>query len=174
MSLFSGRGTGECSTATAHPVTSAMRIMRDFLPAGDSRIASFKYSYAGVRFFRRDRCARLRDRTGQGRRSTLKVADMPAISYSNPPIIGPVLARSGMVRSRARITLWPGQEGQKPRECGWFSNHRDACRPVTWANPIRALSSSSACLRGRPPGSLLKLKGSARVATASRNREAVS
>ena len=174
MSFFSGQETGKYSTAMARPATRATMMMQDFLPAGDSRVASFKYSYAGVRFFRRNVCARLRDRTSQGRRSTLKVADMPAISHSNPPTIGPVFARSGMVRLRARIISWPGQEGQKPRECWWFSNHRGACRPMTRANPIRALSRSSACLRARPPGSLLKLKGSARVATAPRNREAVS
>jgi hypothetical protein len=38
---------------------------------------------------------------------------MPAISHSNPPVAGPVFARGGMVRSKARMVLWQSGKGQR-------------------------------------------------------------
>lgn len=114
-----------------------------------------------------------RRRDGE-RRTTLEIADVPAISHSNSPVAGPVLAESGMVRSTARIVSWQGRDGRQRNGCGWFSNHPRMLSSTIRQSLIRVLSNSCACLRGRPRRTSLKLKGSAKPATASRNREAVS
>lgn len=111
-------------------------------------------------------------RYDEGRCSTLEVADMPAISHSNPPVAGPVFARSGMVRSWARIVLWQSGKGQRQTASGLFSHPLTTCRSTTRQSPILASGNLSACLRDRLPVNSSKPNRSAPPAIASAVKEA--
>lgn len=110
----------------------------------------------------------------KGRYFTLEVAVMPAISHSNPPIAGPVFARSGMVRSWARIVVWQNGKGQRQTACGSCSHPPTTCRYTTRQSPILASGNLSACLRDRLPVNSSKPSRSVPPANASSNREAIS
>ena len=112
-------------------------------------------------------------RYDEGRRSMMEVAAMPAISHSHRPIIGPVFARSELVRSRARIVLWQNGTGKRQAVSGWFSCHPTPCRATIRRSPIPGFGNSSECLPGRLPANSSKPNRSAPPANASTNRGTV-